>query len=65
MKEDERCGACGTNGAESEMHPRFWWETWGKERWHRLGNDNKMELKEVECEGVDGIDLAENRDRLL
>jgi len=27
IKEDERCGACSTNGAESEMHPRFWWGT--------------------------------------
>jgi len=25
MKEDERWGACGTNGAEGDVHPRFWW----------------------------------------
>jgi len=34
-----------------------------RERQHRLGNANKMGLKEIEREGVDRIDLAENRDR--
>jgi hypothetical protein len=30
MNEDERCGACGTNGAEGEMQPRFGGEPEGK-----------------------------------
>jgi len=36
-----------------------------RERQHRLGNNNKMDLKEIECEGVERSDWAENRDRLL
>ena len=46
---------------QSEMHPRFWWGTRRKERRHRLGDNNRMDLKEIECEGVDRIDLSENR----
>jgi hypothetical protein len=51
--EDERCGVCGTDGAEGEVHPRFFGGEGGhlKERPHKLGNNNKMELKEIECEG--------------
>jgi hypothetical protein len=27
------------------------------------GDNNKMDLQEVECEGMDWIDMAQNRDR--
>jgi hypothetical protein len=30
---------------------------------HRWENNNKMDLQEVGCEGMDWIDLAQHRDR--
>jgi hypothetical protein len=68
MKEDERCRACGTNGAEGECIQGFGGEPEGerereRERQHRLGNNNEIYLKEIECEVVDRIDVAENSDR--
>jgi len=31
--------------------------------WHKLKNNIKMDLQEVECGGVDWIDVAQDRDR--
>jgi hypothetical protein len=52
----------------AEVYTGFWWgKPEGKRplgRPRRRYEDNiKMDLQEVECEGMDGIDLAQDRGR--
>jgi hypothetical protein len=47
-----------------EVYTGFWWESLG-ERDHLKdpGVDIKMDHQEVECEGIDWIDVAQDKDR--
>ena len=60
-------GACSTYGGEEMRIQGFGEETEGKRslgRPMRRWEDNiKMDLQEVGCEGMDWIDLAQNRDK--
>jgi hypothetical protein len=50
------------------MHVGYWWESQkersplGRPR-HRWVNNNKMDLGEIGWDGMDWIDLAQDRDR--
>jgi len=61
-------GACSAYGGRGEVYTGFWWgKPEGKRslvRPRRRWEDNiKMDLQEVGCEGMDWIDLAQDRDR--
>jgi hypothetical protein len=60
-------GACSTVGEERGMHPVLVGKPEGKRplrRSRRRWEDNiRMDLQEVECEGMDWIGLTQDRDR--
>jgi hypothetical protein len=67
-EETELGGACSAYGGRVEVHTRFWWgKPEGKRplgRPRRRWEDNiKMDLQEVGCEGMDWIELAQDRNR--
>ena len=59
------CSACGGRG---EVYTGFWWgnlrgkRQLGRPR-RRWEDNNKMDLQEVGCGGMDWIELAQDRDR--
>jgi hypothetical protein len=60
-------GACSAYGGKGVVYTGYWWGSL-RERNHlkdRLcWEDNiKMDLQEVGCEGMDCIELAQNRDK--
>ena len=60
-------GACSIYGGEWRCIQGFGGVTWRKETtWkmqaYRWEDNIKMYLQEVVCEGIDWIDMAENRD---
>jgi len=60
-------GACSTYGGEERRIQGFGWKPEGKRplgRPRRRWEDNiKIDLQEVECGGVDWIELAQDSDR--
>ena len=61
--------ACGTDGGEEKYIQGFCGENWGKETILKTGIDEriilKLILKEIRCEIVEWVDLAQDRDRHL
>ena len=58
-------GDCSTYGREETCVQGFGGETWGKKSsWKTKGQmDIEMDLEEVGCDYLDGIDLAQDRGR--
>ena len=60
-------GACSTYGGEEWSIQGFGGETRGKRQLgrprHRWEGNNKMDLEDLGCGGMDWIDLAHDRDR--
>jgi hypothetical protein len=46
-----------------EMRTRFWWKTALRRLWRRWEDSTKMDLMNIGWEGVDWIDLGNNRNR--
>jgi hypothetical protein len=67
VKEDEMGRACGTNGEKRNAYRIFVGKPEGKRPLGRLTRrwvDNiKMDLREIGWDGIDWIDLAEDRDQ--
>jgi hypothetical protein len=67
VKEDEMCGACGTNGDKWNAYRIMVGMPEGKrppERPRCRWEDNvKMDLREIVWGGMDWIDLAQGRDQ--
>jgi hypothetical protein len=65
IEKSEMGGACGTTGEGRGVHRILGGKHEGKrplERHrHRWENNIKMDLKEVGCEGMDWIDLAQDK----
>jgi hypothetical protein len=60
---------CSTNGGRRGTHIGYWWqsrskETTGKTTYVCRWVDNiKMDLREICCDAVDWIDVAQDRDQ--
>jgi hypothetical protein len=53
--------ACSTNGGRRGMHIEYWWES-QKERDHWEDNI-RMDLREIGWDGVDWINMTQDRDQ--
>jgi hypothetical protein len=68
MKRNEMGGTCSRYGERRGIYRILLWKPEGKRPlvtpWRRrLKDNNKMDLQEVRCVGMDWIELAEDRDR--
>jgi hypothetical protein len=54
-------GACSTYGESRSLYRVIWWGNLGERT--TLEDNIKIDLQEVECDGTDWIELAQDRDR--